>query len=125
MKRLYIAIAFLIIAVSLCTVEQISVEKVCKTSVEYLDNALTQVNDKDYKRAEETCISLDKYWKKQYKFLSAMIDNDQLNGFSVTVNSLGELAKNKNDSLEYEIINAKKQIESIADNQKITFGNVF
>jgi hypothetical protein len=57
--------------------------------------------------------------------MSSMCDHNMLDEASVTINSLPELAKNKKDELENELIVAKNQTKSIYDNQRITFNNIF
>lgn len=57
--------------------------------------------------------------------MTAMIDHGSLDDASVTINNLEDLAENKSDSLEDELVTAKNQIKSIYENQRITFGNIF
>ena len=79
----------------------------------------------DYKAVEKSCDMLSKYWNKKYPIMTAMIDHGPLDDASVTINSLNDLAKNKSDELETQLITAKNQMKNIHDNQCITFGNIF
>ncbi|MCH5320300.1 MAG: DUF4363 family protein [Eubacterium sp.] len=125
MKRLYIAILFLAVAISLCIFEQYTVTSAYKEATQYLNTAIEEVKKEDYKSAKETCENLSSYWSEKQKFMTAMIDHGALDDTSITIYALADLAENESDDLENELITAKNQIKSIHDNQKITFGNVF
>lgn len=125
MKKLYIAIAFLIIALGLCFFEQYTVQSAYHQTTEYIDNAMEGLEKNDYKAVEKSCDMLSKYWNKKYPIMTAMIDHGPLDDASVTINSLNDLAKNKSDELETQLITAKNQMKNIHDNQCITFGNIF
>lgn len=125
MKKLYIAIAFLIIALGLCVFEQYTVQSAYHQTTEYIDNAMEGIEKNDYKAVEKSCDMLSKYWNKKYPIMTAMIDHGPLDDASVTINSLNDLAKNKSDELETQLITAKNQMKNIHDNQCITFGNIF
>ena len=49
MKRLYVAIAFLLVCIGLCTYEQILIEEVYKTSTNLIDIAIDYADDEKYK----------------------------------------------------------------------------
>ncbi|MDE5985190.1 MAG: DUF4363 family protein [Eubacterium sp.] len=125
MKRLYIALAFLTIAISLCIFEQYTVKEVYKEASAYIDTAIDEIGKQDYNSAESTCKELNDYWDKKQKYMAAMIDHGSLDDASVTISNLEDLAKNKSDSIEEELITAKNQIKGMYDNQRITFGNIF
>lgn len=125
MKKLYIAIAFLAIALSLCIFEQYTVHSAYKQTTEYIDSAIEGLDKNDYKTVEKECDKLSKYWDKKYPIMTAMIEHGPLDDASVTINSLNDLAKNKSDELETQLITAKNQMKNIHDNQCITFGNIF
>lgn len=125
MKRLYVALCFLAVAISLCIFEQYKVHSVYKETTEYINTAIEQVDKEDFEKAKSTCKSLNNYWDKKQKYMTAMIDHGALDDASVTINNLEDLAENKSDSLEDELVTAKNQIKSIYENQRITFGNIF
>lgn len=125
MKRLYIAIFFLIAATGLCIFEQYTVESTYKQTTAMLTTASEMLDKKDYDGTISECKKLDEYWNKKYPYLTAMIEHSSLDEAGMTIASLEELAKSQSDELESELISAKSQIESIHKNQKVTFGNVF
>ncbi|MCM1114205.1 MAG: DUF4363 family protein [Clostridium sp.] len=125
MKKLYIAIVFLAVAIGLCVFEQYTVERTYEQATEYIDSALKGLDDKDYEQVQDKCRQLSDYWEEQYPFMTAMIDHGSLDDTSVTINSLNDYAQSKSDELESQLVTVKNQIKSIRDNQKVTFGNVF
>lgn len=124
MKRLYLAIGFLAIAISLCIFEQYTVSNAYKQTTAYIDSAITAVKKDDYESAEKSCTQLSEYWNKKYPYMTSMIDHGPLDDATVIINSLDELAKNESDELETELITAKNQVKIIYDNQRVTLGNV-
>lgn len=125
MKRLYVAVFFLVFAIGLCIFEQYTVESAYKETNEIIDTAMKYLDDEDFEKTAEECKKLDQYWNEKYPYLTAMIEHGSLDDAKMTISSLEELAKNESDELESELIMAKNQIKSIRDNQKISFGNVF
>lgn len=125
MKRLYVAIVLLLIALSLCSFEQYTVTNAYETATKYINSAIDGLENDDYEKVQSSCRELGEYWSKKYPYMSAMIDHGSLDETGVTINSLNDLAKNKSDELENELITVKNQIKNIYENQKITFGNVF
>lgn len=125
MKRLYVALAFLAIAISLCIFEQYTVNEVYQEASAYINTAIDEIDREDYSSAQNTCKKLNEYWDKKQKYMAAMIDHGSLDDASVTINNLTYMAENESDSLEDELITAKNQLKGMYDNQKITFGNVF
>lgn len=125
MKRLYVALCFLVIAISLCIFEQYTVNKTYKDVTAYINTAIEYTQKEDYSNAGATCKKINDYWNDKQKCMTAMIDHSSLDEAGVTINNLEELAEEESDSLTQELITAKSQIKSIYDNQRITFGNVF
>lgn len=125
MKRIYIAILFLAISIGLCIFEQYTVKSAYETTTEYINTAIEQTDKEDFSSAGETCKQLREYWDKKYPYMTAMIEHGILDDAGITINSLENLAENESDDLQEELITAKNQMESIRDNQRITFGNIF
>jgi hypothetical protein len=125
MKRLYIAISFLAIAISLCVFEQYTVNDTYKTTTALIDTAIEDIDSNNIDNAINTCTELEKYWAKKEKYLKSMIDHGTLESASITINGLADLAESESDSLNDQLITAKSQIKSIHDSQKITIGNIF
>lgn len=125
MKRLYAAILFLAIAISLCVFEQYTVKTAYNEASGYINTAIESLENDDYNTVKSACKDLNNFWGEKQKYMTAMIDHGSLDEASITIGSLEELAENESDNLEDELITAKNQLKSIYDNQKITFGNIF
>lgn len=125
MKRLYIAVLFLFISVSLCVFEQYTVKSTYDQMTGYIETAIEYKNKNDNENAEKTCKAMSEYWENRQPFLTAMIEHSSLNETSVAINSLNGLAQENSDDLVENLITAKNQIKSIYDNQRISFGNIF
>lgn len=125
MKRAYIAAVFLLLCVSLCIFEQYTVNETYKEATACIDQAIEEVEKEDYGSAEKTCQNLNKYWQSKLPFLTAMIEHGSLDETGITIGALEDMAKNKSDGLEDELITAKNQIKAIKENQKVSFGNIF
>lgn len=125
MKRIYIAILFTAVSIGLCVFEQYTVNSAYQTTTQYIETAIEQTNDEDYVAAKSTCTQLREYWNEKYPYMSAMIEHGILDDAGITINSLENLAENRSDDLQEELITAKNQMKLIRDNQKVTFGNIF
>lgn len=125
MKRVFIAIFFLILSVSLCVFEQYMVATTYKQATSYIDSAISDIQNNDYASAESTCKELDYYWHKRLPVMTAMIEHGPLDEAGITIGALTDMFETRSDSIEDELIEVKNQIKSIRDNQRITFGNVF
>ena len=125
MRKLYVAIAFLVISIGLCTYEQITLYNIYEKTISSIEEILDSALAEDYKGAEKACDDLINYWNKNYIFMSSTIDHGLLDDTSVTINSLDEYIKNNSDELENQLITVKNEINNIYNNQKLSFGNVF
>lgn len=125
LKRLYIALIFMVISISLCIFEQYTINSTYKVANQYINTAISQLDKNDYNAAKASCKQLNDYWGEKQKYMTAMIDHGSLDEASITISNLEDLADSESDDLGSELITAKNQIKSIYENQKITFGNVF
>lgn len=125
MKRLYIAIAFLVVLSSLCIYEQILVRQVYTGVTGYIDEAMQAFNNEEYDKTEKICLELTSYWEKKHKLMTALIEHGELDTTSVMINALSDLSENKKDELEKELIDIKNEMNIIYENQRISFGNIF
>lgn len=125
MKRLYIAIIFILIALSLCITEQITIKNVYVKSSKYIDSAISSLEEDDYDSTLDNCKKLKDYWDGVYPFLTAMTEHTALDEMTLTVNSLQKLDESESDDMKNELYSTKNQLKLIYDTQKITFGNIF
>lgn len=125
MKRLYIAIAFILLALAVCITDQCTVKSAYTKTNAYIDSALTSLENDDFEGTQKSCRELKEYWDSVYPLLTAMIDHDALDEAKLTINSLQNIEENNADEMKTGLYSAKSQLSLIYDNQKVTFGNVF
>lgn len=125
MKRLYIAIAFIVLALCLCITEQCTVKSSYTKASGYIDSALSSLENDDFAGTKENCNELKTYWDGMYPFLTAIIDHTALDEAKLTINSLQKINEDEKDEMRTALYSAKNQMDLIYNNQKITFGNVF
>lgn len=125
LKRLILAVSFLLICIGLCTFEQYTIESTYKETTAVINQAIEYTEKEDYSKAENACKKLAEIWDKKYPCLTAMVEHGVLDDAGITINSLEDMASQKNEALRETLIEAKNQIKAVRDNQKITFGNIF
>ena len=75
MKKIYIAIALLIICSGVCIIEQVTINKVCSETTSIINTALDLNEQKDFFKAKSQCEKLRKIWGKRYPYLSAILSS--------------------------------------------------
>lgn len=125
MKRLYIAIGLILIALAVCITDQCTIKSAYTKTNAYIDSALTALENDDFDSTQKNCRELKEYWDKIYPFLTAMIDHDALDEAKLTINSLQKIEEEEADEMRTGLYSAKSQLSLIYDNQRVTFGNVF
>lgn len=106
MKRIWIAIVFLAISVTICVTEQIYINTAYNHINEYIDQG-------DSER-------LLKYWQDKNDILYAFTDHKMLDSLSDSINSLEQT-----DEKEKTLIEIKAKAKTFYENQRITFSNIF
>lgn len=125
MKKIYIAIVFLIICAGVCIFEQVTINKVYNEATEIINTAIDFNEEKDFESAKNQCKNLRDTWSKSYPYLSAMIDHAQLDSASAAIKSTNDISKENKDELSEKLIEAKNEIQILKENQSITLGNIF
>lgn len=125
MKKIYIAIVFLIICAGVCIFEQVTINKVYNEATEIINTAIDFNEEKDFESAKNQCKKLRDTWSKSYSYLSAMIDHAQLDSASAAIKSTNDISKENKDELSEKLIEAKNEIQILKENQSITLGNIF
>ena len=65
MKKIYIAIALLIICSGVCIIEQVTINKVYSETTSIINTALDLNEQKDFFKAKSQCEKLRKIWGKR------------------------------------------------------------
>lgn len=125
MKKIYIAVVFLIICTGVCVFEQVTINNVYTKTSEIINTALELNERKKFEEAKEECIKLRTVWQGKYPYLSAMIDHAQLDSANLAIKATKDIRKDDEDELSEKLIDAKNEIQILKENQSITLGNIF
>lgn len=125
MKKIYIAVVFLIICTCVCVFEQVTINNVYAKTSEIINTALELNEEKKFEEAKEECKKLRTVWQSKYPYLSAMIDHAQLDSANLAIKATKDIKKDDEDELSEKLIDAKNEIQILKENQSITLGNIF
>ena len=125
MKKIYIAVVFLIICTGVCVFEQVTINNVYTKTSEIINTALELNEAKKFEEAKEECKKLRTVWQGEYPYLSAMIDHAQLDSANLAIKATKDIRKDDEDELSEKLIDAKNEIQILKENQSITLGNIF
>lgn len=125
MKKIYIAVVFLIICTGVCVFEQVTINNVYTKTSEIINTALELNERKKFEESKEECIKLRTIWQGEYPYLSAMIDHAQLDSANLAIKATKDIRKDDEDELSEKLIDAKNEIQILKENQSITLGNIF
>lgn len=125
MKKIYIAVVFLIICTCVCVFEQVTINNVYAKTSEIINTALELNEGKKFEEAKEECKKLRTVWQGEYPYLSAMIDHAQLDSANLAIKATKDIRKDDEDELSEKLIDAKNEIQILKENQSITLGNIF
>lgn len=125
MKKIYIAVVFLIICTGVCVFEQVTINNVYTKTSETINTALELNERKKFEEAKEECKKLRTVWQGEYPYLSAMIDHAQLDSANLAIKATKDIRKDDEDELSEKLIDAKNEIQILKENQSITLGNIF
>lgn len=125
MKKIYIAVVFLIICTGVCVFEQVTINNVYTKTSEIINTALELNERKKFEESKEECKKLRTVWQVKYPYLSAMIDHAQLDSANLAIKATKDIKKDDEDELSEKLIDAKNEIQILKENQSITLGNIF
>lgn len=126
MKRIWYAVAFLILTLSLCTYEQIFLNNSCQKVISSSYEIEKEIEKNDFKEAEELCVKAEKNWEKSYDILSMMIDHDILNNEKLGFKVLFDTIKNNDTEESLEALREiRSNAELIVSLCEISLSNIF
>ena len=121
MKRLWFAVAFLILAAVLCVSEQYYIKDFYQEIDKKITAAEMAAVEGDKEKLDKDIGKLKKYWKKNNNLIFILAEHD-------VPNELGECIRAINPE-EEDILSSLAEIRALNEvffeNQKITFANVF
>ncbi len=122
MKRIWFSIAFIIIAFSVCTYEQITVNN----AYEDITNTIELALESDSQEEKiKYCNEITEKWDRFFKKVTLVTDHSVVQSADVSVGTIKKLADKKDDSVDEVLIEAKSELDQIYDTSRITFNNIF
>lgn len=121
MKRLVYSVLLLLVAVVLCFVEVMGINRVINEYVDRLD----KLEDSEVKGNVESCKDLSDDWKEDEKFLNVFLLHDTIDEIGNELNSLKAYAKYDNESeFNATILKLKKQLLSLKESELLVTENI-
>ncbi len=115
MKRLWIAIAIIGIAIFLCVGEQLYVKSFC-------DEMNIIVSSAQNDPGKENIQKIKKYWDKKNDILYSICQHDMLDEMSISINQL--ISTDDEEEIKSALIDIKAQNYTFYENQRVTFSNI-
>lgn len=121
MKRIWFAVAFIVISFAACIFEQIYIDNVFDIIAVKLDSAQEYAEDKDTKNMKKEIDELTSYWEKCHVVLCSISEHNDIDELSTTIKSLN--TKN-GDEIKNALDETKARIDIYYENQKLSFANI-
>lgn len=122
MKRIWFSVLFIILALSVCTFEQITVKNGYENITKAIDNAL---ECEDETEKAEYCKEITTEWNKYYKKITLVTDHSIIQSADVSINTLKNISNCDAEGSDDTLIEAKSELKQIYESSRITFSNVF
>lgn len=122
MKRIWFSVLFIILALSVCTFEQITVKNGYENITKAIDNAL---ECEDETEKAEYCKEITTEWNKYYKKITLVTDHSIIQSADVSINTLKDISNYDAEGSDDTLIEAKSELKQIYESSMITFSNVF
>lgn len=126
MKRIWIAVVFLVLSIISCSYEQITFKQRYEDIITVIDKAVVceDVNEK-----KEYCYEIVDSWENYLRKISILVDESNLKDADVYIRKIRTCAKDENeclsDDLNETLIETKSELEQIYDSSKIKVSNIF
>ncbi len=126
MKRIWIAVLFLVITVCACSYEQMTFKNRYAEIINIIDDA---VECEDVTEKKDYCYDIIDSWEGYLKKISVLIDESNLKAADVCIRKIRLCADFEeeclSDDLNETLIETKSELEQIYDSSKIKFSNIF
>lgn len=126
MKRIWIAIIFLVVSVVSCGYEQIIFKERYEDMVGVIDKAVVC---EDLSEKKEYCNEIVESWDNYLSKIALLVDETSLKDADVYIRKIKTCAKDENeclsDDLNETLIETKSELEQIYDSSKIKLSNIF
>lgn len=124
MKRLYIAVAMLLIAISLC-VGEVMIIKEAFDSLNLELRKTEQVYLEDKKTAKRYAASAYTSWQKYNMWLSLFLNNEAIDEISFEIVALNNSIEKSDYDFENSISNLRLLLDNIEENEKFNLLGMF
>ncbi len=125
MKRIYIALAFLIIAVTVGIFEMFYVTNKIDELNEEIISADNLVKSENYEGAKDVLASAESKWQKNLSIFDILLIHDYVDEISVNLSSMRSyVATQSNENYLAESEGIKKQLTSIKDSELVQIENI-
>lgn len=121
MKRIWFAVAFLVVSFAACIFEQVYIDKVFDNITVKLDSAQEYAEKKDTKNMKKEIDELTSYWEKSHVVLCSISEHNDIDELSTTIKSLN--TKN-GDEIKNALDETKARIDIYYENQKLSLANI-
>lgn len=122
MKRIWFSVIFILIAIGVCTYEQITVNAYYKDITQTIELAIESENEDE---KIKYCKEVSEKWDKFFRKITLVTDHSVVQSADVSVGTLEKLADKRDDSVDDALIETKSELDQIFDASKITFSNIF
>jgi hypothetical protein len=125
MKRIYIAIAFLILALTTGIFEMFYVTNKIDELNEEIISADNLVKSENYDGAKSVLASAETEWQKNLSIFDILLIHDYVDEISVNLSAMRSyVATQSNDNYLAESAGIKKQLTSIKDSELVQIENI-
>lgn len=122
MKRIWFSAAFIVIALFVCTYEQLTVNTAYEDITNTINLALESSNEDE---KIKYCKEVSKKWDEFFRKVTLVTDHSVVQSADVSVGTLERLANKRDDSVDEALIETKSELDQIYDTSRITFSNIF
>ena len=125
MKRLYVAIALIVISLSFAVSEYILIQKSYKDFYPVIEKAEKYCSEKEFSDAFKTINYAQTEWDKKSKLLNSFIDHTHTENINENYFQLLEMAQKKED-VEFLSLceKTKRQLLSLKESELPSFDNI-
>lgn len=118
MKRLIIAIVFLVTAIGICVLENYLIKDYNREMNFYLDKMKSEFKEENYSSAVDYAKKAEEVWDNAESKLCHLTSNDTLKDIKITTARLTALAEKESDEFINEWAYAKSMLEHLVDRGK-------
>lgn len=126
MKRLIIAVTFILLAVLLAVGGYFVLKNTGETLCTLLSEVETAAEAKDTETAKEKIKAVSDYWDKRHGFVQALVDHSETDELELQLRLLKKSAESEDSAEWIEICReAVSRCEHMTNSEKLLFGNLF